>query len=161
MSNVKHGQTGTRLHRIWKSTKCRCYNHSHPTFAYYGARGIAICDEWRNSFINFAEWAYSHGYSDELEIDRIDVNQGYSPTNCRWITHYEQTINRRDTLYVVVDGVKTKLYDFCVERGISRNSINAWRYLGILEQKISEIIGQPVKVFGGKKKEVVRYEDNS
>lgn len=151
MSNVKHGQTGTRLYRIWKTMKCRCYNANHPTFVFYGAKGITICDEWRCSFAKFAEWAHTHGYRDELEIDRINVYQGYYPENCRWITHYEQTINRRDTLYIIADNMEAKLYDFCIERGINRNSVNAWRYSGVLEQKISEIIGQPVKVLGGKK----------
>lgn len=151
MSNITHGQTGTRLYRIWKTMKCRCCNPNHPTYQSYGARGITICDEWLNSFELFSEWALNHGYAEDLEIDRINVDKGYSPDNCRWITHHEQTINRRDTLYIVANGIEVKLYDFCIEQGINRNSVNAWRYSGVLEQKLSDIVGRPIKVFGGKK----------
>lgn len=146
-----HGENKTRLHKIWESMKCRCLNANHPSYQRYGARGIKIQPEWQQSYVAFRDWAMANGYSSNLELDRIDVNGNYTPDNCRWVTHYEQTLNRRDTLYILIDGKKEKLRTFCLNNHISVNSVNNWRYLNILEEKLSERIGKPVKVLGGKK----------
>ena len=74
MSRYTHGCTHTRLYRIWKSMKGRCYAPNWKPYANYGGRGITVCKEWRDSFENFREWALNHGYASNLELDRIDVN---------------------------------------------------------------------------------------
>ena len=155
MSYELHGDTGTRLYRIYKSMKCRCYLTTHPTYKNYGARGISVCKEWLESYSSFKEWSISNGYDNDLELDRTDVNGDYSPSNCRWVSHYEQTLNRRDTLYVNVNGSKQRLRDFCELNSININSVNAWRHRGILEQKLTEKLGTSVYITGGKK-EVIK-----
>lgn len=79
-----HGCTGSRLFRIWSGMRRRCRDvEQFPTYA---GRGIAVCAEWETSFSVFAAWANSHGYADDLEIDRIDNDRNYEPDNCRWVT---------------------------------------------------------------------------
>lgn len=90
-----HNMHGTRIYRIWRNIKTRCLNPNASHYSRYGGQGISICDEWRDSFESFRDWALSHGYSDELSVDRIDNDKGYCPDNCRWATLEQQAVNRR------------------------------------------------------------------
>ena len=146
MRHIYHGDTGTRLYRIWKGIKMRCSLKTHPTYPSYGGRGIQVCPEWIENYPAFKEWALNNGYADDLELDRIDVDGGYSPKNCRWISHHEQTLNRRDTLYIAYNGRTERFVDFCRTHSINQHTVNGWRHMGILDQKLEEKLGYPVRV---------------
>ena len=90
-----HGLKSTRLYRIWRAIKTRVLNPKNERYGDYGGRGIKVCDEWKNDFMPFYNWAMSNGYSDELSIDRIDNDGNYEPSNCRWATPTIQNRNQR------------------------------------------------------------------
>ena len=92
-----HGLIGTRLYRIWASIKDRTLNPKNKQYNDYGGRGITICDEWKNDFMSFYNWAMSNGYEENkgLSIDRIDNDGNYEPSNCRWTTQTMQCRNQR------------------------------------------------------------------
>lgn len=108
-----HMLHGTRPYNIWIRMKDRCYNTNAEKYKVYGGRGIIVCDEWRNDFINFYNWAINNGYSDKLSIDRIDVNGNYEPSNCRWATSIEQGRNKQNTLYYTIKGVTKPFREWC------------------------------------------------
>ena len=104
----------SKLSNIFHNMKARCYVPHNKDYKNYGARNIGICDEWLNTeksgtsncskgFIAFKNWALNNGYADNLTLDRIDVNKGYSPDNCRWITVKERN-NKRNNRFLTYKG---------------------------------------------------------
>ena len=98
--NTTHGKSKTRLSRVWRGMLGRCYTKTAGGYKNYGERGITVCDDWRNDFQAFYDWAMANGYDEnapfgECTIDRIDVNGNYEPSNCRWISNKEQQKNKR------------------------------------------------------------------
>lgn len=119
-----HGQRYTRLYGIWVGMNRRCLNTNHPSYQNYGGRGISVCEDWRN-FETFYEWAYANGYSDELSIDRKDVNGNYEPLNCQWATDKRQARNRRNTRLITVFGETLAVADAIEKygKGINLNTV--------------------------------------
>jgi excisionase family DNA binding protein len=124
---VKHGGSYTKLYYIYRGMLDRCYNSKNRNYYRYGARGITVCDEWKNSFINFREWAYQNGYDETLDkknqtIDRIDNNGDYCPENCRWATAKQQQENRNITTFYDFRGEKMTASHFADIHGIKDKS---------------------------------------
>lgn len=101
-----HGGTGTRLHRIYRSMRQRCYDKNSRNFHRYGGRGIEICNEWlgESGFEHFREWANENGYRSDLTIDRINNDGNYEPNNCRWATYKQQGNNTSRNVHINANG---------------------------------------------------------
>lgn len=114
----KHGKNNSRLHIIWDAMKKRCYLNSHIHYLNYGGRGIEVCEEWKNNFMSFYNWAIDNGYKDDLTIDRIDSDKNYCPENCRWITYKQQANNKRNNHFVEYKGKKYTISQLAEEKNI-------------------------------------------
>ena len=112
------------LWRRWHGVKRRCLNINDARYHQYGGRGIKICDEWLESFDNFADWALSNGYNENLTIERINVDGDYCPENCKWITLREQSYNKRDTKWVDYKGEHIRLMELCEREGVCYDTVH-------------------------------------
>lgn len=124
-ANKTHGETKTRLYNTWRSMKSRCYRKGYMFYHLYGGRGITVCDEWKNSYVAFRDWALKHGYSDKLTIDRIDVNGNYEPSNCRWVTQREQCSNKTVNRIVEYHGEKDIFLNMCRRLNVNEATIRS------------------------------------
>lgn len=97
--NRKHGGYGTRLYMCWIDMRRRCSGYRVACAKNYTGRGITVCKAWQQ-WETFRDWAMEHGYADDLTIDRIDNNKGYSPSNCRWVITSQQNNNQQRTRWV-------------------------------------------------------------
>jgi len=112
-ANHKHKMSHTRIYEIWQGMKGRCYNPHDARYGRYGGRGITVCDEWKEDFATFYDWAINNGYSDKLTIDRIDNDKGYSPDNCRWADYETQCRNRSTNIKITIGNATKTLTEWC------------------------------------------------
>lgn len=131
-ASLKHGDTGTKLYREWCGIKRRCYNQNHHSYKDYGARGITMCDEWKDDYLAFKTWAETQPNYEEflnskklkLSIDRINNNKGYSPDNCRFATAKEQANNRRSNKLITHNGETLTVSQWADRAGLSQQAFN-------------------------------------
>ena len=123
---LKHGLSNTRFDNIRHGMIQRCYNKNNLYYKNYGNRGIKVCDEWldkKTGLITFYNWSIKNGYSDELTLDRIDVNGNYEPSNCRWTTMKEQENNKRTNHFIKYRGCSKTIRQWCDYFGIRYDTL--------------------------------------
>lgn len=121
--NIKHGKSNTRIYSIWCDIKARCFNPNEPSYNRYGAKGITMCNEWKDDFMSFYDWSMKNGYKGNLTIDRIDNKMGYQPNNCRWVTFIDQQRNRTNNSTVDLNGKTITLSELSKITGIPYYSL--------------------------------------
>lgn len=138
--NPTHGHSNTRLYRIYKKIIRRCYCADEPSYHNYGGRGITVCDEWKNDFMTFYNWALDNGYDESLSIDRINNDGNYEPTNCRWVDSKQQSNNRRTNKLFRYKGKTQTLMQWCEEYNVNYERVYArlsrgWNFEEAIETK--------------------------
>lgn len=139
----KHGETGTRLYRIWADIKTRCYNTQNHNYQKYGAKGIVMCDEWNTNYEAFRNWALANGYNNTLTIDRISPLGNYEPSNCRWATQKVQQNNRSNNHVLTYDGETLTISQWNEKMGFPRGTIS--QRLNRLGWSVEKAITTPVR----------------
>lgn len=123
ISNKKHGASiiETKEYRAWQNMRKRCNNKKSEDYSSYGGRGIKVCERW-DSFINFLN---DMGYApDGFSLDRIDVNGGYNPDNCRWADIKTQARNKTNNRYISSNGIIKTLAEWAEISGTDRRNIH-------------------------------------
>lgn len=98
--NQTHKLSHTKIYQQYYGMRKRCEYPKHKEFDRYGGRGISVCEEWKESFENFYNWAINNGFNDGMTIDRINNDGNYSPDNCRFITLSEQQNNKSNSIFL-------------------------------------------------------------
>lgn len=154
MAEIKHGGCGTPLYNVWKTMRQRCNNPNCSDYQWYGKLGVRVCDEW-SDFANFRAWAIQNGYKKGLTIDRENGNGDYCPKNCHWITIQEQQKNKKNVLYISIDGERRTVKEICEKYGITTQMFYDRKHKG---WSIERIINTPkVKTGGYRRKGVPAY----
>lgn len=113
-----------RLRDIFGHIKDRCFNENSKDYCWYGGKGISICEEWLRNPKSFEEWALTHGYSNDLTIDRIDSNKNYCPENCQWIPLKENTRKAGKVNWITVENVTLTGRQWAEKLRVGVNTIN-------------------------------------
>lgn len=129
--NTKHGHAridtvgASPTYQSWRSMIARCRDARSPSFRFYGARGISVCDRWKD----FATFLQDMGERPAgTTLDRIDNAKGYEPGNCRWSTQVEQQNNRSTNRRIEFQGRTQTLAEWARELGLPQGLL--WHRLG-------------------------------
>ncbi len=126
LSRDYHGKRYTAEYKCWENMKTRCNNSNQGDFKHYGGRGISVCERWNNSFQKFYD-DMGLRPSDSHQIDRIDNNKGYEPSNCRWAESKQNIRNRSNSKFWIIGGVVYESsYDAAMFEGVSQSTIFGW-----------------------------------
>lgn len=134
----RHGLSTHPLNVIWCGMKERCYNPNAVNYQWYGAKGIAVCDDWL-TFINFYNWAMSMGWSQGMTIDRVDCDKDYCPENCRLLTAKQQCRNRKSNVYIMVDSEARLQCEWEEILGLRHKTIAKWKQRHGIDYAINRI----------------------
>lgn len=111
-SKRKHGLSKSRGYSIWKGMHRRCYSVKSEAYDHYGGRGITVCDRWHDYELFLLDMGEP---GEGMSIDRIDNDGPYSPGNCRWVTNFVQSRNRRSTILCTINGVTKCVLDWAAD----------------------------------------------
>jgi len=125
--NRTHGHTANREYspeyNAYRNMLRRCFEKTNEKYPQYGGRGISVCDRWNASFDNFfADMGKKP--SPLHSLDRVDVNEGYSPGNCRWATPKEQARNKTCNVIVSLGSEQITLAEACERLGLKYGTIH-------------------------------------
>ena len=141
--------SSSKLYQVWLGIRMRCFNPKNHNYKNYGARGIGMCDEWKDSYDAFRKWALANGYTNmparSISIERLDVNGDYCPENCKWATPKEQMNNTRRNTTLEYNGSIKTLMQWAETFGMNYSTFMSRYSRG---WSIDKIANTPVRIYG-------------
>jgi hypothetical protein len=116
-------KTYPRHYFRWRNIKNRCYRGADKSYAYYGGRGICVCDEWLD-FKAFAAWCDAQSWVNQ-DIDRVDPDGNYSPDNCRMVSREVNQRNQRRAKNITWQGQTKHYIDWAKQLGLSPDTLRS------------------------------------
>jgi hypothetical protein len=131
--NIIHGFSRHPLYIVWRGILRRCYSESHKHYKSYGGRGVKVCDEWRNDFMTFYNWALANGWQKGLQIDKDIKGDGklYSPETCVFVTNTVNGRKKRNSVLIGYNGETKALSEWCELLGMKYTTIRRRLRLGM------------------------------
>lgn len=142
-TGIRNGNSSSRLCKEWYQMIFRTRNKTWSGAKRYYERGITVCQEWKNSYEAFEKWALSNGYADNLSLDRIDNDKGYSPDNCRWADSITQNRNKWNSLYLEYKGKRKHFLEWAKIYNINPSTL--YTRLHGLNWNIKDALEKPVR----------------
>lgn len=132
--STKHGHRYDPEYQVYRGIIARCENPNNSKYKNYGGKGIKVCRRWRKSYVNFIEDMGPRPKQSkprEYSIERINRKKGYSPSNCKWATYAEQSVNRDTNVFIKYKGRKQTISQWAIEKGINYSTLlnrlrNGW-----------------------------------
>ena len=128
--------SATKTYLAWRGMRHRCINPKSAAWANYGGRGITVCETWKDSYDAF--FADMGECPEGLSLDRIDVNKGYSPENCRWAGWDVQANNKRDNVHLTHNGETMTASQWAKHLGIKRDTL--FRRLNVYKMDVARAL---------------------
>lgn len=149
VSLLRHGHKragkASGEYSAWKHMRERCSRQKNASYSHYGGRGIKVCERW-GDFVAFLE-DMGKRPSPQHQLDRLDNNGNYEPSNCRWATPREQANNRRSNRIIEYGGERKTLAEWARASGLSRQ-ILYWRLK--TGKSIDEALSAPLQNHEGR-----------
>lgn len=136
-TKYKDSKIGYTIYDTWNRMMHRCYDIKHHKYPRYGARGIIVCDEWKNDYYSFYNWSINNGFKLGLSIDRINNDGNYEPSNCRWATRKQQMNNTSRNRYLTYNNETHTMAEWSDILNINYGTINSRLHRG---KSISEVL---------------------
>lgn len=130
----KHGMTYQPEWKSWTGIKSRCYTKTDHHYKHYGARGIRVCGRWRESFLNF--YADMGKCPKGFTIERVNNDGNYEPSNCIWADKRTQCRNRRNNVWLTLNGKRKIINDWSKELGLGLSTMRYRRKKGLTDEQI-------------------------
>lgn len=119
-----HGLSNHPLYNTWRGMISRCEYERDVYYKNYGGRGITVCSEWHDIVV-FSQWAFGNGWSEGMQIDRIDNDGHYCAENCRFVTRVENMRNCRGNHLLTYDGVTQPIVAWAEQTGVNYGTIQS------------------------------------
>jgi hypothetical protein len=129
--------TQTKVYYAWRAMRSRCLIPKNPSYHRYGGRGITVCDRWVNDFDAFLA-DMGEPPTPKHSLDRIDVNGNYEPSNCRWATTLEQSVNKASTELISHNGLSMTVTQWADYLGLERSRL--WRRINVYKMPIERAL---------------------